>query len=47
MKKVGLFLLAVIMVFGMAGCNGDDFSPDVNNMAGVYNLTKMTVVEAG
>ena len=35
------------MVFGMAGCNGDDFSPDVNNMAGVYNLTKMTVVEGG
>lgn len=47
MKKTGLFLLAVVMMVGMAGCGGDDFSPSVSNMAGVYNLTKVTATEGG
>jgi len=46
MKKVGLFLLAVVMVVGVAGCGGgDDFSPTVSNMAGVYTPTKVTYTE--
>ena len=48
MKKIGLFLLAVVMMVGVAGCSGgDDFSPTVSNMAGVYNLTKLTGTEGG
>ena len=49
MKKVGLFLLAVVMVVGLAGCpgGGDDFSPTVQNMAGVYNFTKISVTSGG
>jgi len=49
MKRFGLFLLAVVMVAGMAGCggSGDDFSPSLSNMAGVYTVTKMTNTEGG
>ena len=48
MKKVGLFLLAVVMMLGVAGCGGgDDFSPSVSNMAGIYTLTKATSTEGG
>jgi hypothetical protein len=46
MKKLGLSLLAVVMVVGLAGCNGgDDFTPSVSNMAGVYSFTKVTYTE--
>ena len=48
MKKVGLFLLAVVMMVGVAGCGGgDDFSPSLSNMAGVYTPTKVTYLEGG
>jgi hypothetical protein len=48
MKKVGLFLLAVVMMVGVAGCGGgDDFSPNYSNMAGVYTPTKITGIENG
>ena len=49
MKRIGLFLLAVVMVAGLAGCpnSGDDFSPTVSNMAGVYTPTKVTYTEGG
>ncbi len=47
MKKIVLFLLAVIMVAGGAGCSGDDFSPTTSNMAGIYNFTKITVTDGG
>jgi len=47
MRKIGLFLLAVVMMVGVAGCSGDDFSPTVSNMAGIYNLTKVTSTEGG
>ena len=48
MKKAGLFLLAVVMVVGVAGCSdGDDFTPTVSNMAGVYNFTKISVTAGG
>jgi hypothetical protein len=46
MKKIGLFLLAVVMVVGVAGCGGgSDFSPTYSNMAGVYTPTKVTYTE--
>jgi len=49
MKKIGVFLLAVALVVGVAGCGGggDDFSPTVANMAGVYTPTMATVVGGG
>ena len=49
MRKVALFLLAFLMV-ALTGCDltdSDDFYPTPSNMAGVYNLTKMTVTQAG
>lgn len=47
MKKIVLFLLAIAMMAGLAGCGGGDdkFSPTVSNMAGVYTPTKVTYTE--
>jgi hypothetical protein len=36
MKKAGLFLLAVVMMSGLAGCNKEDDTLDVADLAGTY-----------
>jgi len=45
MKKIGLFLLAVVMGIGgvgMTGCSNDDDKLTAADMAGTYTLTKVT-----
>ena len=43
MKKIGLFLLAVMMVAGLAGCSSDgDDKLDAADIAGTYTYTDTT-----
>ena len=49
MKKIGLFLLAVVMVVGavgMVGCSKDD-KLEIADMAGTYIFAKLTVTPTG
>ena len=43
MKRISLFLLAAIMLFGLAGCGSTDIDPQEENYSFTYNGTKITL----
>ena len=43
MKRISLFLLAAIMLFGLAGCGSTDIDPQEENFSFTYNGVKITL----
>lgn len=43
MKQISLFLLAAIMLFGLAGCGATGTDPKEENFSFTYNGTKITL----
>ena len=43
MKRISVFLLAVIMLLSLAGCGSTDIDPQEENFSFTYNGTKITL----